>query len=290
MQIFATNTVPETSASYVLAGIFAVVFLAIIWRCAWRGCRRGPLRSLASFIAFSVAGTLAWSFGSELGFAFLGNIGVPWFLRGILGISLTAALAWLAVFALVWRLGKSQISEATGENERPILGACVGCWIGFFEVGILVFFIAAAGTLADALHRRHRDSSSWREHFYTAAACARASAALVPGMHFIEGWTPFPQSVLRKINKTIAVLDDPAAARKFIFAAEVQSVVTLPAVYPVVNSPRIQHMIEARDVDGLLSDPAVNRMLDDADFRAAVSEIDYERLLDSILAARPEKD
>lgn len=286
MPLPATENLPDSPASHVLAGVFALAFLAILFSCSLRGYRRGPIRSLAPLIAFALAGTLAWLFGADLGFALLGNVGIPWILRGVAGIALTATLVWLPVFSLLWWRGRSQISEQTGEPEYPVFGAVVGCWIGFFWTGACVFVLAAAGTLGEALNGGAKEAPGVRGNVCHAAIRARASVALIPGLRFVENWNPLPESFVRKIDKLVAVLSDPAAARKFIYADEVQSVLTLPAVYPIVNSPKMQRMMAARDVDGILSDPDVNRMLDDPDLRRAVAEIDFEALLDSILAAK----
>lgn len=285
MLLASENLLSSPPASHLLAGVFALGFLAVLWIYSWRGYWRGPIRCLAPLAAFLVAGTLAWLFGAELGFALLGHCGIPWIFRGLFGILLTGILVWLPIFSLLWFWGRKQISEQTGEPEYPILGAAVGCWTGGFWVAFLLLLIAAAGTLGEALlsDSRRASQSLWA-NVCRAAITARNSVALVPGFYFVESWNPLPEAVVRKIDKLVAVMSNPRLARKFIYANEVQSVLTLPSIYPVVNSPKIQSMLAARDVDGILADPDVNRMLDDEDFQRAVAEIDFERLLDELLA------
>lgn len=275
-------------ASPLLAGGFAIAFLAILFIASWRGYWRGPIRSIAVFIAFLVAGIPAWLFGADLGFACLGNFGIPWILRGLFGILLTGILIWLPTFGALWMWGRKQISEKTGEPESPILGACVGCWTGFFWVGLCLLMITFAGALGEAFlsGSRKMPHGMWAG-ICRSAVCARASVALVPGLSFTQNWNPLPESTLRKIDKLIAVLSDRTVSRKFIHSPEVQSVMSLPAVYPVINSPKIQAMIAARDIDGILSDPDIGKMLDDEDFQQALAEIDFERLLDQISEAKP---
>lgn len=288
MLLLAENTTSNSPASYWLAGVFALVFLAILFVNSWRGYWRGPIRSVAPLVAFAFAGTLAWLFGADLGFAFLGKFGIPWVLRGIFGVLITGMLVWLPVFSLLWMWGKKDVSEKTGEPESPVLGACVGCWTGFFWVGVCVLVLTSVGALGEALlsASRNRKQGAWTA-ICRGAACARGSVGLLPGFSFAASWNPLPESVVRKIDKLSAVLSDRNSAKKFIYTAEVQSVLSLPAVYPIVNSPRIQQMLDAHDVDGILSDPEISKMLDDEDFRQALSEIDFERLLDQILEAKP---
>lgn len=284
MLFFAESVASNSPASYWLAGVFAIAFLSLLFVNAWRGYWRGPIRSVAPLVAFVFAGTIAWLFGADLGFAFLGNFGFPWILRGLFGVLITGTLVWLPVFSLLWMWGKKDVSEKTGEPESPVLGACVGCWTGFFWIGVCVLVLSSVGALGDALlsGSRNKGHGAWISAC-RAAACARASVGILPGFSFAATWNPLPESTVRKIDKLVAVLSDRKSARKFIYTAEVQSVLSLPAVYPIVNSPRIQQMIATRDVDGILSDPEINKMLDDEDFRQALSEIDFERLLDQIL-------
>lgn len=276
-------------ASHLLAGVFALGFLAILWIHAWRGYWRGPIRCLAPLAAFFIAGTLAWLFGAELGFALLGQCGIPWIFRGLFGVLLTGILVWLPIFALLWFWGRKQVSEQTGEPEYPITGTVIGCWTGGFWVAFLLLVITAAGTLGETLQNKSNSgSSSLRTRVCDGAVLARNSAALIPGFYFVRSWNPLPEAFVRKLDKLIAVLSERSLARKFIYANAVQSVLTLPSVYPVVNSPKIQRMLEARDVDGILADPDINRMLDDEDFQRALTEIDFEQLLDEVLAGKAE--
>lgn len=285
MLFLAESASRNSPASHLLAGVFALAFLLILFVNAWRGYWRGPIRSVAPLIAFALAGTVAWLFGADLGFALLGDFGIPWILRGLFGVLLTGILVWLPVFGLLWMWGRKQISDKTGEPEFPILGATVGCWTGFFWIGLCVLLLTSAGALGDALlpDSRRNTQGTWSA-VCRGAICARASVGLIPGFGFAPDWNPLPESVVRKIDKLITVLSDNTAAKKFIFTAEVQSVLSLPAVYPVVNSPRIRQMFAARDIDGILSDPEINKMLDDEDFQQALTEIDFERLLDQTLA------
>lgn len=285
MPFFAESAPFSPPASHLLAGGFALGFLAILLFQSWRGYWRGPIRCLAPLIAFLLAGTIAWFYGSEIGFRFLGKFGIPWIFRGLFGILLTGVLVWLPVFAFLWMWGKKQVSENTGEPEYPILGATVGCWIGGFWVLVCVLLVSAAGTLGGVLGGNLRgDSKSWRTTLCRSAVSIQKSVALIPGFYFVEAWNPLPESVVRKINKLVTVLSNPKLARNFIHTNEVQSVLSLPAVYPVVNSPKIQLMLATRDVDGILADPDINRMFDDEDFQRALSEINFERLLDELLA------
>lgn len=288
MLLLAENAAQNSPASHLLAGVFALVFLAILFIASWRGYWRGPIRCVAPLIAFTLAGTCAWLFGADLGFAFLGDFGIPWILRGLFGVLLTGILVWLPVFGILWMWGKKQISEKTGEPESPILGAVVGCWTGFFWVGVCLLLLASVGALGESLlSGSRRNAQGMWASVCRGAVCARASVSLVPGLSFTRNWNPLPEKTVRKIDKLIAVLSDKKSARKFIYTAEVQSVLSLPAVYPIVNSPRIREMFAARDIDGILADPAVNNMLDDEDFQQTLAEIDFERLLDQIAGTAP---
>ena len=244
--------VAEIPASRVLAAVFALVFLAIVFAGSWHGYWRGPLRQIAPLAAFVFAGTLAWLFGSELGFAVLGKIGVPWILRGISGVLLVGILAWLPVFSILWARGRKQVSEETGEPHLPVLGAVVGCWTGGLWVAALVLVIISAGTIGDALlcGRRNPTKSILGKCAYSASV-AKKSVALIPGFAVAGTLQIVPEKMLRTLNKLVDVLGNARACYRFFDMPEVLFISSLPSVYPVVNSPEIREMVRRRDIEGL---------------------------------------
>ena len=64
---------------------------------------------------------------------------------------------------------------------------------------------------------------------------------------------------------------------------EVRSLVTDPAVYPVLSDPEIRMMIERKDVDALLADARVQRMICDETFQKRLAALELEPLLDYAL-------
>ena len=121
----------------------------------------------------------------------------------------------------------------------------------------------------------------------SAFAKAKNSIALYPGLSFLKTWSPLPDSALRIAGKTLDVLGSRAAQQRLLQMPEIQSLVTDPAVYPVLSDPEIRRMIERRDVDALLSDARIRRMLYDETFQRRISALDLEPLLDSALAGTP---
>ncbi|MCD8283416.1 MAG: CvpA family protein [Opitutae bacterium] len=284
--------VPEdVSASYILAGVLGLVFLGILYFGSWRGYRGGAIRCVATLISFAVAVFLAWLCGVPLGFAVLGNFGVPWILRGLLGMLFVGCLACLITFAVLWAFGRGANEESTGEPVAPIRGAVVGCWTGILAVATLLFLIAGAGTLGETLLSRHdNDADSFMAKLCRGAIVAKKSVALLPGLAFAETWNPLPSGAVRKLEKLVVVMSRPDTATRFIYTPELQSVMTLPSVYPVFYSADIQEMVRNRDIEGLLADPQINQLLDDEDVQRAVTEIDFEKVLDQILAGKLNKD
>ncbi len=288
--IFLAALENEISASFVFAGIFGIVFLGILYLGSWRGYSGGAIRCVATLAAFAVAGTLAWLLGIPLGFAILGKLGIPWILRGLLGMLAVAAISWLVTFSILWSLGKNSKNENTGEPESPIFGAIVGCWTGILGVAALIFLIAGAGTIGDTmLCRRYKNSTSFPSKVCRVAVKAKKSVAVLPGLHFVENWNPLPSGWVRKLEKLFVVMEEADSASRFIQTPELQSVITLPNVYPLIYSEEIQTWIRERNVEAFLADPRINALLDDEELQKAISEIDFEIVMDQVLEAKSEK-
>lgn len=261
-----------------------LIFIVLLFSNAWRGCKVGPIRCLAPFAAFCVAGTLAWFFGSKIGFEVFSGTTIPWILRGLLGILLTGTIVWLLVFAVFWRWGRKQVNKETGENEHPLLGAVVGCWIGIFILAAIVLVIDTAGTLGATLLSSRRHSDSIVANIARGAVYTQESLGKIPGFSKIAAWDPLPENTKHTLEKLVVIAGDPQKMRRFLHADEVQSVLTLPSVYPLFNSPEIQSMICSGDIDGLLTNPKVTGILDDEDFQKAIESVDYKKLIDELSA------
>ncbi|MCR5183553.1 MAG: hypothetical protein K6B46_02495 [Opitutales bacterium] len=262
--------------------LLALAFVALIYRFSWRGCKVGPIRCLAPLLAFVVAGMCAWLGGNALGFSIFSGTQIPWILRGLLGMMLIGSIVWLTIFAILWTWGRRQIGKDTGENERPILGAVVGCWIGFFIVICIVLVIDAAGVLGETLLASRRRSNSVVANVAKIAVYTRESLGDVPGCGIMATWDPMPDKTRRTLEHLLVIADNPQKMRRFLHSTEIQAVLSLPSVYPVFNSDEIQAMVHNGDINGLLTHPKITAILDDKDFQEAVSRIDYEKLLEEL--------
>lgn len=265
-----------------------LLFFSLMFVASWRGYWRGPVRQLAPLGAFLASSLIAYFFGGMFGHAWLGLLGVPWILRGVCGSVLLCLFIWLPVFSFLWQKGRGQVSEKTGEPEHPVLGALVGCWTGIFWGVFAAVCIVVAGTLGEAyLSVRAGARNSVVGHCLHAAAVAKNSLAIYPGLRFLKTWSPLPDSAFRIVGKTLDVLGSKEAQQRLLKMPEIQSLVTDPAVYPVLSDPEIQAMISRKDLDGLLSDPRVRRMVSDETFQKRVASLNLEPLLDFALAGVP---
>lgn len=288
--LFASASVPtvlagtEIPASRVVQIALTLVFFALMFAASLRGYRRGPVRQLAPLGAFLVAAAVAWIFGDAFGRAWLGAVGVPWIFRGVCGTALLCLFVWLPVFSYFWRKGRGQVSETTGDPEYPVLGALVGCWTGIFWGVLAAFCIVAAGTVGETyLSVRPGAAGSFFGRAFYAAGVAKNSLALYPRLRFLKTWSPLPESSFRIVRKSLDVLGDRAAQQRMLKMPEIQSLITDPAVYPVLSDPEIQGMIQRKDLDGLLADVRVRKMLYDENFQKRVSALRLEELLDYAL-------
>lgn len=276
------STIP---GSRVVLIVLTLLFFALMFAMAWRGYWRGPIRQVAPLLAFIFASVVAYFFGSAFGHLWLGALGVPWILRGIVGMVLLCLFVWLPAFSYLWYRGREDVSKETGEPERPFLGALVGCWTGIFWGVIAVVGISAVGTIGEtflAVHPGAEKTITGRV-FY-GAAVAKNSVALYPRLSFFKTWSPLPDSTFRIVGKMLDVLASQKAQRRLLKMPEIQALITDPAVYPVLSDPKIQAMIKNRQIEDLLAEPRVRAMIYDEHFQRSIANIRFEDLLDFALA------
>lgn len=274
----------EIPGSRVVQILMTLAFFAMMFVSARRGYWRGPVRQLAPLAAFFISASAAYFFGRPFGEAFLGVLGIPWIFRGICGVVLLCVFVWLPSFGWFWWKGRQQLSEKTGEPERPVLGALVGCWTGIFCAAAALLAVSAAGAIGEAyLAVRPGAERSWTGKILHAAATAKNSAALYPALSFLKTWSPVPEAAYRVVSKALDVLGSRRARQRLLLVPEIRSLATDPVVYPVLTDPEISAMIERRDVDALLADERVRRMVYDENFQRRVAALDLEALLDHAL-------
>lgn len=271
--------------SRVVLIVLTLLFFALMFAMAWRGYWRGPIRQVAPLIAFIFASIVAYFFGSAFGHLWLGVLGVPWILRGIVGMVLLCLFVWIPVFSYLWYRGRKDVSKETGEPERPVLGALVGCWTGIFWGIVVVLAISATGTIGETFLSVHPGAEkSVAGRVFYGAAVAKNSVALYPNLNFFKTWSPLPDSTFRIVGKVLDVLGSKKAQKRLLKMPEIQALVTDPAVYPVLSDPEIKAMIDNRQIEALLADSRVQGMIYDEHFQRRVASIRFEELLDYALS------
>lgn len=278
----------EIPGSRVVLIVLTLLFFALMYSAAWRGYHRGPLRQLAPLLAFLLSAVIAYFFGSWFGHLWLGVLGIPWILRSFLGSVLLCLFVWLPLFSFLWYKGRKQVSKETGEPEYPVLGTVVGCWTGIFWGVLGALCIMALGAIGEAFLAVHPGANRTvvGGAFY-GVAVAKNSIALYPRLNFVKTWSPLPDGMLRVVGKVLDVLGSRRAQQRLLQVPEIQSLITDPAVYPVLSDPEIQAMIKNREVDTLLADPRVRRMIYDEHFQKRVAQVRLEPLLDFALEGKP---
>jgi hypothetical protein len=218
------------------------------------GYRRGPLRQLAApLAALGALAAAAWV-GPDLGHAWLGQVGVPWILRGPAGFLLAAAVIWLALLAILWRAGRP-LAE-TGESESPVMGAMVGCWTG----GLAWLTVMTAWGQHAAWERELRPAT-------TPSRGSLAEIAELPGLAWLgtmEAWPETPREIIRAGRRVMA---DPAANRRLMENPRVRALASHPAFYTAWGDPEVKRLVRGGDYLGLLDHPKVQQLLADEGFQ-----------------------
>ncbi len=225
------------------------------------GYRRGPLRQLAAPLAAIGALALGAWLGPDLGHAWLGQVGVPWILRGPAGFLTAALLSWLVLLFIIWRAGKP-IAE-TGESENPVMGAMVGCWTG----GLAWLAVMTAWGQHAAWERELQPRPA-------PAPSALGEIAQLPGLDWIgsmEAWPETPREIVRAGRKVMA---DPAANRRLMDNPRVRALASHPTFYTAWGDPEVKRLTRSGDYLALLDHPKVEALLADESFQRELAAFD----------------
>lgn len=240
-----------------VAGLVAAMILG-----ARSGYRRGPLRQLAApLAAIGAIATAAWA-GPDLGHAWLGELGVPWILRGPIGFLVLAALLWLVLLAILWRAGRP-LAE-TGESESPVMGAVVGCWTGG-----LMWLVAMTTWGQHAAWERELAPGSRQNPTGPLSEIVR-----LPGLGWLgsmEAWPEKPREIVRAGRRVMA---DPAANRRLMENPRVRALASHPAFYTAWGDPEVKRLTRAGDYLTLLEHPKVRVLLADEGFQRELAAFD----------------
>lgn len=237
-------------------------FVACLTLGARSGYRRGPVRQLATPLAAVGALALAAAFGPGLGHAWLGQLGVPWILRGPAGFLIFAAVAWLALLALIWRAGRP-LAE-TGEAESPVMGAMVGCWTGGLA------WLAVMTTWGQ--HEAWRRELGPRDP--RGQASSLAEIARLPGLGWLiemEAWPETPREIIRAGRRVMA---DPEANRRLMQNPGVRALASHPTFYTAWGDPEVKRLAKSGDYLALMDHPKVSLLLADEGFQRELAAFD----------------
>lgn len=256
----------EPTLTQVLA---AGALLGMIIAGAAAGHRRGPGRQLAGPVAGAVGLLAAWLAGPALGHATFGALGVPWIFRAAAGIAAVFLLTWLATVALLWRLGKPTASS--GEPDRPVLGAVVGCWTGM--LGWLAILVAWGSV--DAWRREL--SGPGEEAAPGRGAVAEVAA--LPLMGWLGNLPAWPDSAVRVVRLSRQVMADPVKSRRLMADPRVRALASHPSFYPAWGDPDVKSLAQKGHYWALLQHPKVQPLLEDEGFQRELASLDLEEVL-----------
>lgn len=251
-----------------IAALAALVLMMTLGAAA--GHRRGPGRQLAAPIAGMVGLLAGWLAGPGLGHACLGWAGVPWIFRSGAGMLATALVAWLVALAILWRAGKP--TAASGEPDRPVLGALVGCWTG--ALGWLA--LAVSWGSVEAWRRELADPAEKAE---LARSGLVAEVAALPLMGWLAELPAWPDSAARVVRLSRQVMGDPAATRRLMADPRVKALASHPTFYPAWGDPEVKSLAQKGRYWTLLQHPKLQPVLEDEGFQRELASLDLEGVL-----------
>jgi len=234
------------------------------------GHRRGPGRQLAGPAAGLVALLAGWLAGPAAGHAALEPLGVPWIFRAVVGMVAVFLAAWLLALSFLWRLGKP--SAASGEPDRPVLGAMAGCWTGLLGWLALLLAWGAAEAWRRELSGPEKPAGGWF-----------AEVAALPAMGWLGELPAWPASAARVVKLSRQVLADPAKSQRLMADPRVRALASHPSFYPAWGDPEVKRLAQEGRYWTLLRHPKVQPLLEDEGFQRELAGLDLEDTLGKAL-------
>lgn len=267
---------PDLSVTVWLA---AALLALLMFRGAWRGYRRGPLRQLAGPVALATGQLVGWLFGADLGHACLQGTSYPWMLRGVTGVIALGCLSGLLCYALCWRLGR--LPEGQQEAESPVLGTLVGCWTGLLYFLIIVVGLAAVASVYELFEKAGAARHHWTIE-------VRNDLAGTPLTAEFKGWSPIPDRQRTLLRQTQQLMADPAARRRLMAQPEIRGLAAHPTLYQAWEDKKVRELLNNNDLTGFIDHPKVRAVLADEQLQKEAEKVDLAKLIDQSLR-KPKK-
>lgn len=248
--------------------------LALLIQGARGGYRRGPIRQLAGLLALLLSVGLGALIGPQLGPWLLADSLVPWVLRELMGVLATSALIWLVALSWLWHLGRRP--KGAEEAESPVLGTIVGCWTGLLNAALLILMLAAWAGMNETL----LDAGAAAQ---TTAVRGREALAELPGLGRLHGYSPWPETWARLVQKSRRVLSDPEASRRLMEQEPIRALASHPTFYTAWGDPEVKQRLRQGDFLGAAQHPKVRPLLNDEAFQRQLLDLDLESAMDKAL-------
>jgi len=245
-----------------------------MFRGAWRGYQRGPLRQLAGPIALSLGLLAGWLAGPEVGHSLFHKTSYPWLLRGLTGVVILTCAVGLLVYGIAWWLGRRP--EGLDEAENPLMGSLIGCWTGALYFSILLLILASVSSLFELIEGPLAEQKSW-----TVQTCHELSNT--PVTSWLKDWSPIPDKQRKLFTQLRLVMADPQAMKRVMETTEVRALASHPSLYQAWGDKKVRELLNNKDLSGFFSHPKVRAVLADEALQKEADAIDLAAVIDRAL-------
>lgn len=263
-------TKPESPWILWLAGLLLVL---LMFRGAWRGYQRGPLRQLAGPFSLSLGLLAGWCFGPEFGHSLLHKTDYPWLLRGVTGIVVLTCVVGLLTYGIIWWVGRRP--KGMDEAENPLLGALVGCWTGVLYFSILLLILASVASIVELIEGPEAPKS-W-------SVQAVQEIANTPATSWLKTWSPIPDRQKKLFTQLREIVNNPQAMKKVMETTEIRALASHPTLYQAWNDKKVRELLTNKDLSGFFSHPKIRAVLADEELQKQADSMDLPEIIDRAL-------
>ena len=253
--------------------------LYLLWE-AWRGWRRGVVRSAIYFIAFVLSGFVGFAVGQGVYTLMEKTLPGTAFVTALA----TGAAATIIILLLCVLLGALLFKRTAQQSSAFVRlffgagGSLFGLLTGLAILWGGISLVRVAGTMAESAIVAHPGAEA--PSLLLNAATLKESIELGPAGKIVESVDAMPPEAYRMITQITKLTNDQAAMMRLLDYPGVQEIIQNPRVVRLLQDPATLRSSQNRNISDLIMNKAVIEAANDPELAKLLKKFDLQKALD----------
>lgn len=268
--------------------LFLIGLLFLAWE-AWRGWRRGLIRSGINFAALVLSAVVATVAAKIVAAPFGGLTEISGFIPG----AITGLILGLAVLLVMWLIGALAFKKTEHQRSGMVKlvwgsgGAFFGVLFGLVLLVGAISIVRLLGALGEAKVASAEAVRAVNPHSHLAKAPAIANqlAVLKESLEMgqtgkiVESVDVIPNDAYELIGGVTRLLTDQAALQRFLSCPGVEQAMSNPKLMELLEDPELLKAAQSSDFLSLMNNKNLRAAVDDPKLAEEIKKIDLRAAL-----------